>query len=60
MKEKNRIIKEKAKKLYIKKFPNGHEFEKTDKIELDKTGKSKKNKGSHSLSALRSFQNNNR
>jgi len=52
--------KEKIRKIFMKKFPNGPVHEKADNIELDKPGNSDKKHGSHSLSALHFFQNHHR
>ena len=49
--------KEKIRKLYLKKSPNGPVLEKTNNIEPDKTGDPDKKQGSHSLSELHNFQN---
>ncbi len=49
--------KEKIKKIFMKKFPDGPVFEKSGDSEPDKTTNSTKKKGSHSLSELHFFQN---
>ena len=49
--------KEKVRELCMRKFPNGHVLDQTDKIKRDKPGSAYKKQGSHSLSELLFFQN---
>lgn len=54
----DRDSKEKIRKLFMKKFPDSPVIEQDKKVDPNEPAPSVKKRGSHSLSALHFFQNN--